>query len=184
MSDMGSNFNNLALDLGITPEKPCFTHKNKIYFLMFDPPHLIKCIRNNLMKYTFKFGNLVASWKDIEAFYNKDKSLQIRSAHKLTNKYIHPNNFNKMKVKYATQVLSHTVAASLCTYISLGVLPQTAMGTAHLILKFDSLFDGVNSSKLYSPKHIKKPITETASHVNFFKDMINFIKSLQVFKLL
>ncbi|CAB3981577.1 Transposable element P transposase [Paramuricea clavata] len=182
MSDMGSNFYSLALHLGITPEKPWFTHKNKIYFLMFDPPHLIKCIRTNLMKYTFKFGKLVASWKDIEAFYNKDKSLQIRSAHKLTNKHIHPNNFNKMKVKYATQVLSNTVAASLCTYISLGVLPQTAMGTAHLILKFDSLFDSVNSSKLYSPKQIKKPITETSNHVNFVKDMIDFIKSLQVFQ--
>ena len=124
MSDMGSNFYSLANHLGITPEKPWFMHNNKVYFLMFDPPHLIKCIRNNLMKYSFKFGNLVASWKDIEVFYDKDKSLTIRSAPKLTERHLHPNNFAKMKVKYATQILSHTVAASLCTYVSLGVLPQ------------------------------------------------------------
>ena len=181
MSDMGSNFHSLALRLGITPEKPWFTHNNKVYFLMFDPPHLIKCIRNNLMKYIFKFGNLVASWKDIEVFYNKDKELSIRSAHKLTDKHIHPNNFQKMKVKYATQVLSHTVAASLCTYISLGVLPPSAMGTAELILKFDTLFDSVNSSKLYSPKKLKTPITVTSNHVNFFNEAITFISNLKVF---
>ena len=181
MSDMGSNFHSLALRLGITSEKPWFTHNNKVYFLMFDPPHLIKCIRNDLMKYTFKFGSLVASWKDIEAFYNKDKQLTIRSAHKLTDKPIQPNNFNKMKVKYATQVLSHTVAASLCTYISLGVLPPSAMGTAELILKFDNLFDSVNSCKLHSPKKLKTPITETSNHVNFFNETIAFISSLKVF---
>ena len=181
MSDMGSNFHSLALRLGITSEKPWFIHNNKVYFLMFDPAHLIKCIRNNLMKYTFKFGSLVASWKDIEAFYNKDKQLTIRSAHKPTDKHIQPNNFNKMKVKYATQVLSHTVAASLCTYISLGVLPPSAMGTAELILKFDNLFDSVNSSKLHSPKKLKTPITETSNHASFFNEAIAFISSLKVF---
>ena len=181
MSDMGSNFHSLALHLGITSEKPWFMHNNKVYFLMFDPPHLIKCIRNNLIKYTFRFGNLVANWKDIEFFYNKDKELTIRSAHKLTDKHIHPNNFNKMKVKYATQVLSHTVAASLCTYISLGVLPPSAMGTAQFILKFDTLFDSVNSSKLHSPKKLKIPISETSNHVNFFHEAIDFISSLKVY---
>lgn len=84
---------------------------------MFDPPHLIKCVRNNLMKYSFPFGQHVATWKDIEAIYEKDTSLPIRSTPKLTEKHIHPNNFQKMKVKLATQVLSHTVAASLCMHV-------------------------------------------------------------------
>ena len=38
-----------------------------MYFLMFDSPHLIKCVRNNLMKYSFQFGQHVATWKDTEA---------------------------------------------------------------------------------------------------------------------
>ena len=81
---------------------------------MFDPPHLIKCIRNNLIKYTFKFRQYTATWQDILNFYNKDKELQIIAAPKLTDKHIWPNNFAKLKVKYATQILSHTVAASIC----------------------------------------------------------------------
>ena len=81
----------------------------------------------------------------------------------------------------ATQVLSHTVAASPCTYISLGVLPPSAMGTAELLLKFDSLFDSVNSSKLHAPKKLKTPITETSSHIDFFNEAIDFMSSLKVF---
>ena len=38
-----------------------------MYFLMFDPPHLIECVRNNLMKYSFQFGQHVATWKNTEA---------------------------------------------------------------------------------------------------------------------
>ena len=37
MSDMGSNFQSLANQLGITPERPWFIHNKKKYFLMFDP---------------------------------------------------------------------------------------------------------------------------------------------------
>ena len=66
LSDMGSNFHSLALHLNIAPEHPWFIHNDKKYFVMFDPPHLIKSVRNNLMKYSFRFGQHVATWKDIE----------------------------------------------------------------------------------------------------------------------
>ena len=102
----------LSIRLGVTSEKPWFIHTNKKIFLMFDPPHLLKCTRNNLMKYAFRFGNYSACWKDIVDFYEKDKLLPIRAAPKLTEKHIHPTNFQKMKVKYATQIFSHTVAAA------------------------------------------------------------------------
>ena len=66
ISDMGSNFQNLANHFNTTPKNPWFIHNNQKYFVMFDPPHLLKCIRNNLMKYSYKFGMYVASWNDIE----------------------------------------------------------------------------------------------------------------------
>ena len=182
MSDMGSNFHSWANYLGITPEKPWFVHNKQVIFLMFDPPHLIKSIRNNLMKYSFKFAKYVASWSDIEAFFNKGKSLPIRCAPKLTERHVHPNNFAKMKVKLATQILSHTVAASVCTYVSLGVLPQSAMGTAEFISQFDSLFDSVNSSTLNSAKDLRRPITAKSNHVQFLNKTISFIKSLKVYE--
>ena len=57
MSDLGSNFQSLAKHLRITSEKPWFMRNQKKYYLMFDPPHLIKCIRNNLMKYTLSLSS-------------------------------------------------------------------------------------------------------------------------------
>lgn len=82
------------------------------------------------MKYLFKFGNYTAEWKNIVDFYNKDKELAIRAAPKLTEKHIWPSNFCKMKVKYASQILSHTVAAALYTYVSIVRLASSAVGTA------------------------------------------------------
>ena len=63
---MGSNFYSLALHLNVTPEQPWFYWfiHNKKYFLFFNHLHLIKCVRNNLMKYCFKFGKYVVTWKD------------------------------------------------------------------------------------------------------------------------
>ena len=60
-----------------------------------------------------------------------------------------------MNVKLATQVLSHTVAATMCKYVCVGALPSSAMGTAEFIEKFDSIFDCVNSSSLQSTKVLK-----------------------------
>ena len=182
MSDMGSNFHSFANRMGVTRDKPWFTHNNKTYFLMFDPPHLLKCVRNNLMKYTFKFDGYVAVWNDVENFYQKDISLTIRAAPKLTEKHIHPNNFAKMRVKYATQVLSHTVAAAICTYVSVGGLPSSAMGTAELLSRFDSIFDCFNSSTLHTTKKLRCAVNEKTSHIEYLKESITFIKNLKVFQ--
>ena len=180
ISDMGSNFQSLANHLNITPENPWFIHNNQKYFVMFDPPHLLKCVRNNLMKYPFKFGMYTASWKDIEKFYNNDNTLTIRTAPKLTEKHLHPNGFSKMKVKYATQVFSHTVAAAICTYVSMEKLPPSASGTAELLSMFDSLFDCVNSSTIHSTKKMKCAMSNATSHQGFLKEAIKFIMSIEV----
>ncbi|CAB3995077.1 Hypothetical predicted protein [Paramuricea clavata] len=49
-----------------------------------------------------------------------------------------------MKVKYATQVLSNTTASSIVMYVSLGLFPAVAAGTAKLLSKLDDIFDCLN----------------------------------------
>lgn len=176
MPEQCSNFYSLAKHLKVTPEQPWFIHNNKKHFLMFDPPHLIKSVRNNLIKYSLKFGQDVATWNDIEIVYYKDSSLPIRSTLKLTERCIHPNNFQKLKVKLATQVMCHTVADAICMYVCVGSLPPTATGTAELIEKFDSVFDCVNSSTLHSTKKMKCAINDQTTHIKFMKEAMDFIK--------
>ncbi|GFR93590.1 transposable element P transposase [Elysia marginata] len=51
--DQGSNNCSVFRSLGVTPEKPYFQHLESEVLVIFDPPHLLKNIRNNLMKHSF-----------------------------------------------------------------------------------------------------------------------------------
>ncbi|GFN89953.1 transposable element p transposase [Plakobranchus ocellatus] len=86
-------------------------HNSTQYFVIYDPPHLIKSIRNNLHKSGLKCGTSEVSWKYVEAFYAHDCKLPIRMAPKLTDKHIKLPPFAALRVKLATQVMSHSVAA-------------------------------------------------------------------------
>jgi hypothetical protein len=91
---------------------------------------------------------------------------------------MHPNGFSKMKVKYATQIFSHTVAAAICSYVSMVWLPQSALSTAELLFQFDSIFDFVNSSTIHSTKKLKCAMSDATSHQRVINDSIKFIRSL------
>ena len=180
VSDLGSNFQKLIRSLGITPTQPWFWHKGRKVFYLFDAPHIIKAVRNNLMKYNFHFDGKVASWDHIQVVYNRDQQQPIRCCPKLSQRHLNPNGFEKMKVKYTSQVLSHTVASTLLTYVSLGALPPVASGTAELLSNFDNIFDSLNSSSLSSTKLYKKAMTKDSPHQEFLERMLKFIKSIKV----
>ena len=63
--------------MGGTSEKPYFELGGKMYFSIYDPPHLLKSIRINLMKYNFEFGNKTAGWQDIKKFYDRGKKIPL-----------------------------------------------------------------------------------------------------------
>ena len=180
LSDLGSNFQKLLRELNVTPTTPWILHNGKKIIYLFDPPHLIKAVRNNLLKHDFHFDGKVASWDDIKTVYHRDKQQSLRCCPKLTQKHISPNGFTKMKVKYATQVMSHTVGSTLCMYIALGALPPSAVGTAELIANMDNIFDCLNSSSLNSTKIYKKALSEDSAHHKFIDDMLPFIQSIKV----
>lgn len=86
-------------------------------FIFYDSPHLTKSIRNILEKYDINVKVEVASWKDIETFYEKDKMKPIRIARKLTDTHIKLNGFEKkMKVKYSTQIMNRTDVSGVSFY--------------------------------------------------------------------
>jgi hypothetical protein len=79
-SDIGSNYQKFVREMCITPENPWFLHNGRKIVYLFDTPHIIKAVRNNLIKYDFHFDGKVASWKDIEVLYNIDSKNSIRVA--------------------------------------------------------------------------------------------------------
>lgn len=53
-TDQGSNFDKFAKDIkGVSAEKPFFVYNEKKIYYIFDVPHLIKCLRNNLLTSDF-----------------------------------------------------------------------------------------------------------------------------------
>uniref|UniRef100_A0A6P7HCR3 Uncharacterized protein LOC114347047 n=1 Tax=Diabrotica virgifera virgifera TaxID=50390 RepID=A0A6P7HCR3_DIAVI len=150
--------------------------------LKFDPPHLQKATRNNLINNSFHFDNKKTSWVFVEHFYREDKKQPYRCAPKLTDAHIRPTNFQKLKVKLATEVLSGSVASGMQTYMTLGALPLDAAGTIEVINKFDKLFDIFNSTNICHPNKFKNVFKGLDYQLNYIDDMWTFLDNLKIYK--
>ncbi|KAF4526812.1 hypothetical protein B566_EDAN015138 [Ephemera danica] len=82
--DQGTNNQALIRNLGVNKSKPFFHHNGKKISVIYDVPHLIKSIRNNLMKYNFKTKDGVVSWKWIRDLFFMENKQGIKTALKLT----------------------------------------------------------------------------------------------------
>jgi hypothetical protein len=87
-----------------------------------------------------------------------------------------------MRVKLATQVLSHSVAAGIETYVSHGRFSDEALGTAVFCANMNDLFDCFNSSTLKcrsapnrSALSSASPHLERLTKLNFWLDSVKVI---------
>jgi len=86
--DQGTNNQQLCRILNVTSEFPFITYnEDKIYF-MYDTPHLLKPVRNNLKKFHFIYESSCYSWDDIVQFYNLDKNKSLRLSPKIKDIHI------------------------------------------------------------------------------------------------
>ena len=174
IADQGPNNQKLFKQfLNVSEQQPFFIHENKKYFVFCDPPHLIKNIRNNLKRNGFKTQEGVVLWKYIVDFYNIDCKNSVRMAPKLTNRHINLPPFANLRVKYATQVLSHSVSAGIA-YIAAINRDDSANATSLFINKFDMLFNCFNSRQLKSRQQMGHAFND--SHVSFFKKNIRVVR--------
>lgn len=177
VSDQGPNFQKLVKNnLNLTEENPCFYVDSKKLVYLFDVPHLLKSTRNNLFSYVFRSNEGDTNKKYIETMYQYDKSKDYRLCPKLTDEHIYPNSFQKMKVKYASQVLSHSTSVALNWFVDFKLVPPEARVTATFIDNMNRLFDILNSSHLNN-FHVFKG---TEKQINFLQKMITFFKNLKV----
>lgn len=88
-------------------------------------PHLIKGLRNNLLnKEMVKNQNKVVKWEYYQQVYTADKIYgELRLLNKITEEHVVPEKINKMKVKSATQIFSHSVAVVTEHLVARGDLP-------------------------------------------------------------
>lgn len=117
----------------------------------------------------------IASTKWIKAFLLQDITMPARLAPKATMQHIKPNNFQKMNVSLATQLLSGSVGASVQTYTALGVLPPEAMATGKFceqVNNFYKRFQGKVYDPNPAPDNYKCAMTDNSPHLRFQEEKL------------
>lgn len=143
----------------------------------FDPPHILKTIRNNLQTKNLQhfidsaydpdrklddYENVkraVASWVDIKDFYDFDVKNSCRLLPKITHIHINPES-EKMKVSNAAQVFSRSFGSILLFCSQKHLLPKDCSGTAYLLLFVNDVFDSLNGGGKPVPNTFRGCITE------------------------
>lgn len=155
--------------LNVTVKNPYFYVKGTKICAIFDVPHLLKSIRNNLLfaLYLYLKGCVYISFDVIREIFAIDKqSTAGRALLKLTEKHMFPNSFQKMSVRLAAQVFSHSVASAIRTAVASGQLDnEYATATADFIEVVDNLFDALNSKHLYTRKPCNAALSDQNQHV-------------------
>lgn len=150
--DQGTN-NQSAIKYKISIERPYFMHEQHKIYAIFDVPHIIKSIRNQLLKYNISFDdNKIASWNDVRALWKLENVKATRAACKLSEKHINPNHFDRMKCRLALQVFSRRVSAALLTAGTTGEIDsETVIHTAEFFTILNDSFDSLNSRNCNNP---------------------------------
>ena len=131
------------------------------------------------MKSNYKYDDVEVRWQYIVDFYNRDKTMHIRMAPKLTDKHITLPPFSAMHVNLAAQTLSHSVAAGINTLCALNYLPNDASVTAEFIETFDQLFNAFNSDGLKSSHKYKYALRDNSGHIPFLNTCVRFLSKVK-----
>ena len=134
---------------------------------LFDCPHLLQCLRNNLITkdllFTWKDKKGKASWTHLERAFTVDKyGGMFRLFRKLLEANIHPNNKQKMRVQLCKSFFSHTTASILinmcrskkkCLDETLEIKPEEE-DTGYLFHIVDNIFNSMNGEGKFTQKRI------------------------------
>ena len=135
----------LAKKLGVSMESPSFVNpanpEAKIVWI-FDPPHLLKLLRNRLVEegIILASGTRVGKHMLLELFEKVDS--EVSTNFKLTRKHIDVKDQEKQRVYLAAQLLSHRTAEAIR---QLFPEDQPKQELADFIDVVDSWFDTMNS---------------------------------------
>lgn len=180
IGDQGSNNRNLfETQLAITKDQPFFMHDTDKIFVMYDPPHLVKNVRNNLKKHGLTVSGKDIMWQHIKDFFDKDSSKAIRMAPKLTPLHFSLKMFAALSVKKATQVLSHSVAAGMAVMAQWEIIPKEAAQTAEFVESMDQVFNAFNSRIYSSSAVMRHAMSETSGHKEFLSEKLKWFKNIK-----
>lgn len=141
----------------------------RLYFVA-DPPHLIKKLRNAAISShrTLHVGeHKVKQQHYIDLLAADLENPYLSVTQKLTEAHVKPNNWEKMNVPKATQLLSRSVGDALRYQVEV-CKEIDKSGTMEFTYICNELFDLLNSEDFLTPAHLQ-PSSEAGSQTPFQK---------------
>lgn len=163
----------------------------------YDPPHLLKGIRNNLItknlshriekRWNVGFSKSkrrqsarVASWDHVEKTYSYSLQASRKLLPKISAEHINPKK-RKMRVAVAAQIFSETYAKRMLEFVNNKILPQKFAHTAEILLFFNDVFDSFNASSQSGNNYLKSAVTKTSVHFEFWNYALCMLSKMQFY---
>ncbi|KAI8436197.1 hypothetical protein MSG28_004268 [Choristoneura fumiferana] len=148
--------------------------------VIYDPPHLIKGLRNNFLTKNIKYNGKVSKWSDIVEVYKTDCiHADARFLHKLCDEHVK----NCVKVFSKTMAALLAFTAQFSQYTDGNEISPTLTNTSEIVSFLDDLFDSVNGATLYSKKNKGKPlrhaVTEKSPNHKFWQEAIKKLEEIR-----
>ena len=160
-TDQGANFLRAFKLLSTLDNHFKISLNTKDYFIIRDPPHLLKRTRTHLANgdVILPDGKGNASWAHLRKLYQLDQMSSMRIVPKLSDKHIEDlKGANQMKVIFAAQMVSNTVSAALNYHVASGSIKAAAYATSTFLKNFNDFFDIFNSSSHREKTPLRRPI--------------------------
>ncbi|KAL3179591.1 hypothetical protein MRX96_037973 [Rhipicephalus microplus] len=151
---------------------------------LIDPPHVFKCIRNNLQK-VGKF--LLPEAHEVHHFHYsalleyEEQQAGLRAVPKLTRAHIFPNAFQKMSVRLAVQLFSGSTASAMEFYSKQEGCQKlhNSAGTYDFTKPMNDLFDCLNSRRPQDVQYNEaEHIATLKANIKWLDDCCTHIESL------
>ena len=192
-TDQGKNFGKFFRDLGVTQDDPFFNDFGYPIHVTADVPHLLKSARNCIYSNVMSDGEGNIHWGIIMWVFDSCTKSEYSYIPRVTLDHVDLPAFGgKMKVKFATQVLSRSMSVAIKTLLEqklkliskedkIEVEIKDAISTAEFCENFNDLFDILNSS--YSQQNRTenhKPLRINSESWKRLDEIKNWLLSLKV----
>ena len=99
---------------------------SKLFFVLFDPTHIFKCVYNNFQMHkfvscpSFDDNTISASFDDIKQLYELEFTKPVKMAYMLSDQCIHAQPIEKTNVQLASSVFSESTRNAFSWYVDNG----------------------------------------------------------------
>lgn len=138
VTDMGGANRGLWGSMGVNENQPFFVNpcvENKKVYVFSDAPHLIKLFRNHFLDTGILLNKKLLTKQPLVELLDNQYSLDLKIASRLTPLHLSCKYGKRQKVKYATQLFSHTNSRAVSRIGLMGISKSPHWADVSLLLK-------------------------------------------------